>query len=755
MASSGNIGIANIFTPGSGVYTVTGSTVIYNSTSFSTYSLVTFTYNNLTINTNTSPDYLITTGNSITVLGNFQMTNGFFNVNNSILLTSVSTLSVNGNFNMSGGNFYVSFYQGLGILNITGDCNISGGFFGVMDDAAAPSTTVTVNGNTTISGTASLNLESTSSALGVAVFATLGNFTATSTSTVMVDFGTGTVTGNEFRIGGNFSKTGTGTFNTTSGGSANGFIFNKAGTQTFSYVGANSQYTQYVVSSGSTLQMQTGLNLLTGASPTSTFTVNSGGTLDIGTQVITAANATNPLFTLASGATIKTAATAGLASNFSGFGATRLVLSSLANYEFNGAAPQITSAFVTTPTANTVNSLTINNGTGVSLTNNINVTTVLNLTAGKLITSANTITLPVGVGAVVPTLGKIDSFVEGNVSITSNADGDVLLFPMGGGTWWGPARLVTNGATTANATNFTVKYNNTSSPLNALALPTTPEVITNVLQAYWDINKVSGGRNADVQLYWNNSLGQITDVTQLRVLHGAAVWENYGVDNTNGNASDGTAGSNAQGSIIKNGVSTFSPFTIGSISPVNPLPLTLIGFSATRKNAENVQVAWQTINEIDLKSFVIEKSIDARNFVEVGKVNAQNATTDLKNYQFNDNEKGSVYYRLRFVHNNAADEWSVVRFVSGATSSKDEKIFVYPNPLQQEVYFGIPTAMKDNKNVSIKITNVESKVIAEYRGTWQEVATQISQAHTNWAKGMYLWYIAPEGEKVQVIKVMK
>ncbi|TAG03005.1 MAG: hypothetical protein EAZ44_06605 [Cytophagia bacterium] len=487
LAPSGNISIANFFTPGSGAYTVTGSTVIYNSTSLTSYSLSTFTYNNLVIIAGTDPDYLITSGNTVTVLGNFQVNSGFFAVSNA--LSGTSTLNITGDCNVAGGFFEISFYSGLGMLNIGGNLNISGsGAMYILDDATSPSTTVTVNGNVSISGTGSVNLEGTSSGSGVAMLVCVGNFNVTSTSASAVDFGTGTVTNNELRIGGNFNKSGAGTFTTTSTTFIpNGFVFNKVGIQTFFYTGSNSNKTLFSVNSGSTVQMLTGLTLGNSGTVICSFTVNSGGTLDLGTQVITAGDAIDPLFTLASGGTIKTAQPLGLTANFSGFGASRLVLNSGANYEFNASVAQVTSAFVTTPTANTVNNLTINNGTntsstGVTLSSNLTVNGVLNPTAGKLTTGSNVLTSQAGSAAVSPSLGKATSYVVGNISISSNADGQTLLFPTGNGTWWGPATLVTNGGT--GSTTFNVRYNNISHPFNSQPLPTTPEVIKTALNAY-------------------------------------------------------------------------------------------------------------------------------------------------------------------------------------------------------------------------------------------------------------------------------
>ena len=50
LASSGSIGIAGVFTPGTNVYTITGSTVVFNGASAQTLPSTFTTYNNLTLN---------------------------------------------------------------------------------------------------------------------------------------------------------------------------------------------------------------------------------------------------------------------------------------------------------------------------------------------------------------------------------------------------------------------------------------------------------------------------------------------------------------------------------------------------------------------------------------------------------------------------------------------------------------------------------------------------------------------------------
>ena len=744
LASSGNIGIANFFTPGSGAYTVTGSTVVYNSTTITSYTLFTFTYNNLVITASTNPDYLIIAGNTVTVLGNFQVNSGFFAVNNS--LSGTSTLNITGDCNVAGGMFIVTFYSGLGVLNVGGNLNVSGaGAMFVTADAGAPSTTVTVNGNVGISGTSSINLEGTSSGSGVAILVCLGDFTVTSTSTSVVDFGTGTVTNNEFRIGGNFNKSGTGTFNTASSSIAKGFVFSKVGTQTFSYTGANSQYTQYTVASGSALQMLTGVTLPTSTTPTSTFTINNGGILDMGTQVITAGNTTDPIFTLASGATIKTARTTGLTTNFSGFGASRLVLSSLANYEFNGSSAQVTSAFVTTPTALTVAGLTINNSAGVTLTNNLTASNTLTMTAGNINAGANTLTL--GTSAVsTGTLAYTSGTILGQFKRWIAASATGYDFPIGIATQTRNANIAYTGAPTTGG-SLTAQF--IAGEAGASGLPLTEGSITasNVAQGVWQINAgdglVDGTYTATINGFGFSGITDFSKLVMLKRANNGSLWTLAGTHVT-------TTGSNGVPILQRTGLTGFSEFGAGG-GIGNPLPLTLLSFKATRIDAQSVRLDWRTALELDLKTYQVEKSYDGTSFSAAGKVEVK-AGNGTKEYSFATAENKSAYYRLRYLHHNLPDELSPIRFVRGG---EDDRIVLYPNPLAGEVKIDMNIAMRAATAIKIQVLNAQGKAIATYSGDWDSVLRQFNQGYPNWTSGVYMLQIQAQGTKQQTLKVVR
>ncbi|MEI7981683.1 MAG: T9SS type A sorting domain-containing protein [Bacteroidota bacterium] len=110
-----------------------------------------------------------------------------------------------------------------------------------------------------------------------------------------------------------------------------------------------------------------------------TGTIN--GIFDCGANIVSGAGG----FTLASGATLKTASATGVAGSVT---TSSKSFSSGANYEFNGAT---TGTFTTTPTAYTVNDLTINNASGVTLSQAFTVNGTLTMKSGSLALGGNTL----------------------------------------------------------------------------------------------------------------------------------------------------------------------------------------------------------------------------------------------------------------------------------------------------------------------------------------------------------------------------
>lgn len=117
------VGICFTFDPGTGAYTLDGSTVEYFSSAGYEFNMLAFTYHNLKFSG--SDIFTIGNGNTLTVLGNFEQTAGTLNVAKSA--TANNFLNVIGDMTISGGLFNINVTDnGKGTVNLNGDLIVNG-----------------------------------------------------------------------------------------------------------------------------------------------------------------------------------------------------------------------------------------------------------------------------------------------------------------------------------------------------------------------------------------------------------------------------------------------------------------------------------------------------------------------------------------------------------------------------------------------------------------------------------------------------
>ncbi len=128
----------------------------------------------------------------------------------------------------------------------------------------------------------------------------------------------------------------------------------------------------------------------------------------------------------------------------------------------------------------------------------------------------------------------------------------------------------------------------------------------------------------------------------------------------------------------------FNPVAIGRFIGSNGvLPVKLTRFTASDVN-NNVQLQWQTANEVNTYSYTVERSTDGVHFTTIGSVAA--AGSNAHAYQYNDgtatvlqNVK-TVYYRLTITDKNGLSTTSSI--VSFTVKTNAMALLLLPNPVK-------------------------------------------------------------------------
>jgi hypothetical protein len=158
-------------------------------------------------------------------------------------------------------------------------------------------------------------------------------------------------------------------------------------------------------------------------------------------------------------------------------------------------------------------------------------------------------------------------------------------------------------------------------------------------------------------------------------------------------------------------VTGFSGFFVRAILG---LPLNLLSFSANHKN-ETIELNWKTANEVNTKSFEIERSEEGTKFIKIGTIASKN-NSETNEYRFIDNQfsnfnSNTLYYRLKMIDLDGKFTYSKIVAIE---MENDKSVTISPNPTS-----GKSTLNLGNKteflNTIATITNSAGIAIKQFK----------------------------------------
>ena len=247
------------------------------------------------------------------------------------------------------------------------------------------------------------------------------------------------------------------------------------------------------------------------------------------------------------------------------------------------------------------------------------------------------------------------SYVDGPVKKIGNTS---IKFPIGDNGHYQPISI---SAPTLVTDEFTAQYFDSNPLTTYTGTPTSP--LDHVTACdYWILNRVVGTSNVTATLTWsslnNSDTCTINDFATLTVAkYDGTNWVSEGKLSTTGSFSNGT--------ITSNTVTSFSPFAIGSLGPLNPLPVELLYFDASLQDENSVEIKWATATETNNDFFILERSANDLNFIPIQTFTGANNSTQTIYYSTIDKNpvNGENFYRLKQIDNNGAFTYSEIKSV--------------------------------------------------------------------------------------------
>ena len=228
---------------------------------------------------------------------------------------------------------------------------------------------------------------------------------------------------------------------------------------------------------------------------------------------------------------------------------------------------------------------------------------------------------------------------------------------------------------------------------------------------HWVVNRTSGTPTVDITAYWNsnnpcNGTAYVDDLTKLAIVHyDGANWNSSSVGFSS------TTGTIAVGTITWAGVTTFSPFSLGSTTyGANPLPITINFFTGMKQNGNHL-LNWKvTCVSSPTANMELERSSDGRKYSGIYTKTAT-ALQCQQPFNYTDAQPaaGVNYYRLKMTDASGKVTYSSVVTLINATRGIDV-MHIAPNPIVGGK-FSLRVSAAQNGKMDVIVTDMQGRMM--------------------------------------------
>jgi len=192
------------------------------------------------------------------------------------------------------------------------------------------------------------------------------------------------------------------------------------------------------------------------------------------------------------------------------------------------------------------------------------------------------------------------------------------------------------------------------------------------------------------------------------------------------------------------GVGSDPSFAVDDITITTPLPIELLSFNGKIASSYN-ELYWSTLSEVNNDYFVLEKSLNGYNFVEIAEIEGAGYSNQLIEYDFIDKYPidGINYYRLKQVDYDAHFSYSKIIAINNTKENKDQLEIQDLSPNPASTYINLVL----NKNIDtyqIEIYDLSGKLVMILNG--KEYTSNININIANLSKGVYLLKLISSNE---------
>jgi hypothetical protein len=325
--------------------------------------------------------------------------------------------------------------------------------------------------------------------------------------------------------------------------------------------------------------------------------------------------------------------------------------------------------------------------------------------------------------------GSAASYVDGWISKSGT---DPFDFPTGSDGYYAPIGIT---SATLATDQFMARYQRFGNPYDITSKDAILEKVGSC--EHWDLDRTNGTATVQVILSYDDTRSCGIDVdADLRVARwDGSSWKDEGLLSINTISKRITSGA----------ISSFSPFTLGSTTFFNPLPLDLLDFKGRAIAPGEALIEWKLAESSTI--CLLERSYDGKTW--------QSLCTGIahEDGQFSyvdDRLQFWTYYRLSSV-TNAGRSMSPVISVNDLQESK---IQLAPNPCQNEIRL---ISSGGQQHTGARVSDMMGKELFSLpAGMLQDLEKQLNSQLPGMSNGTYLLNIqSPNGHERLIFQMLK
>lgn len=166
------------------------------------------------------------------------------------------------------------------------------------------------------------------------------------------------------------------------------------------------------------------------------------------------------------------------------------------------------------------------------------------------------------------------------------------------------------------------------------------------------------------------------------------------------------------------------------MNPSGPLPLKLVSFNVVKQTKTTANVYWNTMNELNVQGFIIETSLDGRNYTGIASQQAKGGSNNFYAMPVSIPDNSVIYFRLKMKDIDGIITYSNVVILK---NSKTNDAFSFQQNPAKDI---LTISLQDETllNTSARIVNMQGNIVREI--ILKDAVVNINIR--NLASGMYI-----------------